>query len=192
MFLIIGLGNPGKKYEKTRHSIGHKVANTANSKWQIAYGFSSWKKSLKFEAEISEGKIGSEKIILAKPLTYMNQSGRAVQKIASYYKINSENTFIIQDDIDLKIGRLRLSKESGSGGHRGVQSIIDALGTKNFIRFRIGIEPESGHPDNAEKFVLEKFSKEESTAIKKIIKKTIEAVESLITEGLERTMSAYH
>ena len=145
MFLIVGLGNPGKKYEKTRHNVGFMVIDELE------------KKELPKKAK------------LLKPETFMNNSGIAVNNLMSFYKIKPENLWVIQDDIDLLIGKIRISKNRGSGGHRGIESIIKETGTKDFYRIRIGICPLKGKPEYLEKFVLQSFSKEEEVILNKAI-----------------------
>ncbi|RLC34918.1 MAG: hypothetical protein DRZ76_01540 [Candidatus Nealsonbacteria bacterium] len=152
--LIVGLGNPGKKYIGTRHNVGFRVVD-----------------------ELAKEK--REGFILAKPRTFMNQSGKAVKQLIENCcmrtagKLKIENLIVVHDDIDLPIGGFRIQKGRGAAGHKGVQSIIDALGTKDFWRIRIGICPKTGKPKNVEKFVLQKFTKEEEKIIKKTIKKAI-------------------
>ena len=164
MKLIVGLGNPGEKFEKTRHNVGFlTVDKIANS---IQYSVFSIQQ--KFNAEISNGIIDNEKIILAKPQTFMNNSGQAVKAIVDYYKIDPENIIVIHDDLDIPLGKYKFSKNKNSGGHKGVQSIIDHLGTKDFSRIRIGIMIEN-KKTATEKFVLEKFSKEEMGVVNEMI-----------------------
>jgi PTH1 family peptidyl-tRNA hydrolase len=189
MALIVGLGNPGKKFEKTRHNLGFLVVESLKSKIK---SFSNWKKSKKFLSEISEGKINNEKVILAKPQTFMNNSGKAVKPLIENCKLKIENLIVVHDDLDLPLGKIKISLGRGSGGHKGVQSIIEELGTKNFVRLRIGIQPKNGKPERPEKFVLQRFKKEEEKIIKKVIKKTIEVVELLLKEGLEKAMTEFN
>lgn len=163
--LIAGLGNPGKKYEKTRHNVGFWAINQIADNFQ----FSVFNFQLTFRAQIAEGTINRQKVLLAKPQTFMNNSGEAVKKIADYYKIKPEDIWIVHDDIDLPLGEFKISRGQGSAGHKGVQSIIDELGTKDFNRIRVGICPASGKPANVEDFVLQKFTKEEET-VKNILK----------------------
>lgn len=168
MFLIIGLGNPGKKYEKTRHNIGSRIIN---------------------ELKV----LNLKNVILAQPSTFMNLSGKAVKDLYKKNKIKKEKfVLIIHDDIDLPLGKIKIVKNRGAGGHKGVESIIRELGTKDFIRFRIGICPKNGKPKNPEKFVLQKFDKEEEKIIKEVIKRTAEAIEFFLSEGLEKTMSKFN
>lgn len=146
MILIVGLGNPGRRYKKTRHNVGFMAI------------------------DIFKKKLSGKDTMLFKPQNYMNNSGKAVAKQISNFQIPISNLYVIHDDIDLPLGTVRISKNISSAGHKGVQSIIDELGTKDFTRVRIGIQPKTGKPQNTEKFVLEKFSKEEEKIIKKVIK----------------------
>ena len=176
MKLIIGLGNPGEEYKKTRHNAGFLAVNKIADNFQ--FPVSSFQS--KFNAEISQGIIDDEKIILAKPQTFMNNSGQTVKAIVDYYKIKPENIIVIQDDLDILLGEYKISKNKNSGGHKGVQSIIDYLGTKDFIRIRIGIMTENKKTPT-EKFVLEGFSEEEMKVvegvIEEVVKKEIEKLE---------------
>lgn len=168
MFLIFGLGNPGKKYQFTRHNIGTRVIDNLET-------------------------LNLENIVLVKPTTFMNESGKAVKTLYTRYKIqDTRYILVIHDDIDLPLGEIRIVKNRGAGGHKGIESIIKELKTKNFIRFRIGICPKTGKPKNPEKFVLQKFNKEEEGIVKGIIKKTVEAIEFFLREGLEKTMNKYN
>lgn len=176
MKLLIGLGNPGKKYEKTRHNAGFITVNKIASALQTT----PYKLRSIFNAEVSEGMVDNEKIILAKPQTFMNESGKAVKAIADYYKIDIKDIIIIHDDLDISLGEYRIAKGRSSAGHKGVQSIIDALGTKDFTRIRVGTLPQSGKPENTEKFVLEDFGKEEEKIINKVIEKVCGEIEIMI------------
>jgi PTH1 family peptidyl-tRNA hydrolase len=173
MKLIIGLGNPGDKYEKTRHNLGFQVIDELKKNLE----FRTWNLTKKFNALISEGTFNHQKIILAKPQTFMNNSGQAVRALTDYYKISPEDILIIHDDIDLPLEEIRIQKGRGSAGHKGVQSIIDQLGTKDFIRMRIGIRPnEAPKKINAEQFVLQKFTAEEEKIIQPTIKKAAQMI----------------
>lgn len=150
MYLIVGLGNPGKKYEKTRHNIGFRVIDKLESLDQAQ----------------------DENVCLLKPDNYMNNSGKVIQEYLSYYKIPTSNLIVIHDDIDLIFGDIRISKDSSSAGHKGVQSIIDELKTQDFTRIRIGINQQN-RKQETEKFVLENFTADEEEKLPKIIKKAI-------------------
>ena len=166
MRLIVGLGNPGEEYKKTRHNAGFLAVN------EIANNFHFPTSNSKFNAEISQATLNNEKIFLVKPQTFMNNSGEAIRAIADYYKINTEDIIIIHDDLDIPLGEYKISKNKNSGGHKGVQSIIDYLRTKDFTRIRIGIMTENKKIPT-EKFVLEEFNKDELEKINKIIKEIV-------------------
>lgn len=165
--LIFGLGNPGKKYENTRHNVGSKAIDELES-------------------------LNLTNVVLIKPQTFMNESGKAVKSLIRQYKIKPDNLIVIHDDIDLPLGKIRIVENRGSAGHKGVESIIQTLKTKNFTRLRIGILPKSGKPRNPEDFVLQKFKKEEEKIIKEMIEKTVEAVEMIFEEGLEKAMNRFN
>jgi len=188
MILIVGLGNPGKEYAKTRHNIGR----LAIDKIKEINNFPDFKLLKKFNSLISKNIFKNKKTILAKPQTFMNESGKALKSLTAFLKIKPENCLIIHDDIDLPLGKIKIIKNRSSAGHKGVQSIINELKTKNFIRIRIGIKPKAEKPKNVEKFVLQKFNKKEEKIIKEIIKKTCEAIEIIIEQGQEKAMNKYN
>ena len=175
MNLIIGLGNPGEEYKKTRHNAGFLTLDglVLSNKYQVL------STQLKFNAEISQSIIDDEKIILAKPQTFMNNSGQSVKAIVDYYKIKLEDIIVIHDDLDISLGEYKISKNKNSGGHKGVQSIIDYLGTKDFMRIRIGIMIENKKTPT-EKFVLERFSGEELDVIEDVIDEICKEIQILI------------
>jgi PTH1 family peptidyl-tRNA hydrolase len=202
MKVIVGLGNPGKKFERTRHNLGFMVIESLKSEFKH---FSDWKKSKKLLSKISEGKIDSERVILVKPQTFMNDSGKAVKSLIRNFLLNKTMTelskclFVIHDDIDIPLGKIKISVDRGSAGHKGVQSIIDEIGTKNFVRFRIGIKPNSKFKmQNAklkfkiQNFVLEKFNKEEEKILKEVFEMACRAIEMAIKEGVEKAMSEFN
>ncbi len=170
MKLIVSLGNPGIKYEKTRHNLGWRVIEELASRIKLNH----WKIDLQFHASIAQGHFNKEKIILAKPQTFMNNSGLAVKLLIKYYKIPFEEILVIHDDIDLPLGEMRIQKSRGAAGHKGVQSIIDQLNTKDFIRMRVGIFSEACL--NTEKFVLDKFTLEEEKVVQEIIKRAVQMI----------------
>lgn len=188
MVLIVGLGNPGRKYQETRHNIGFQVVD----EFLKENNFPRFKFAKKFNAEISEGIFNNKKILLAKPQTFMNLSGQAVKTLISFYKITRPVLVAVHDDMDIPFGKIRISKGRGAAGHKGVESIIKAINSKNFIRFRIGIQPKTGKPKNPEKFVLQKFNKGEEKIVKEVIKKTTEAIEMALKDGLEKAMSKFN
>jgi PTH1 family peptidyl-tRNA hydrolase len=194
MKVILGLGNPGKKFERTRHNVGFRAIEEFKEKNH----FLDFKLSKRFLAEISEGFLNEEKIILAKPQTFMNASGQAVKKLASSFKLQVKNLWVIHDDIDLMLGKIRISAGRSSAGHKGVQSIINEIKTKDFVRFRIGIKPENNEQktenrkQKIEKFVLQKFTKDEEKILKEVIEKTAKVIEMAVKEGTEKAMSEYN
>lgn len=192
MILIAGLGNPGEKYIETRHNLGFNVLDIFSNDSNKINNFSGWKNSKKLLAEINKLEIGAEKIVLAKPQTFMNNSGQAIYKIALNYKIKTEDIWIIHDDIDLPISTIKIVKNRGSAGHRGIESIIKQINSKNFIRFRVGIKPTFGKPKDPDKFVLRKFNQTEKEIIEEVISKTITAVEVAIKKGIDKAMSEFN
>lgn len=188
MIIIIGLGNPGEKYENTRHNAGFLFLDKLAEK----NNFDEFRYSRKFNSDISEGLINDQKIVLVKPQTFMNESGRAVEAIKDYYKVDSPSGIIvIHDEIDVPLGKIKIVKDRGSAGHKGVKSIIEKLGN-DFIRFRIGIGAEDAKTKDTEKFVIEEFSKKEQAALKHSFKKALQALEDLLVDGIEKTMSKYN
>jgi len=186
MLLIVGLGNPDKKYKDTRHNVGFMVLDALAS--NLGAEFS---KSEKFNSEIVEtvltfeGRTGRTRLLLAKPLTYMNRSGDAVSKIINFYKLRSQDqVWVVHDDLDIEIGTLRIRLKGSSAGQKGVQSIIDQLGTDEFARFRVGIGPIDNRMINAENFVLEKFDKKEKQIIDEEIKSLVENIKLAIDKGI--------
>ena len=178
MYLIIGLGNPGKQYEKTRHNFGFRVLDllTNEEEWQD-----------KYDSQF----IKLDDVILAKPQTFMNKSGEAVKDIMKFYP--AAELVVIHDDLDLPLGAIRIQKDSSSAGHNGVQSIIDELNSQNFIRLRLGIDnPQTRGPVPPEDFVLQKFTEDEERITKEVLEKAKDAIEILQTEGLESVQSKYN
>lgn len=175
MLLIIGLGNPGKQYELTRHNTGWRALDVLAEK-------TPWKESKKFQAQTAEIMIANKKVILAKPQTFMNKSGVAVKKIASFYKIPLANILIIYDDIDLLVGTTRLRPEGSDGGHQGMASIITTLKTNEISRLKIGIAEKVAGKQSipSEDYVLHPFSKSAEIKIKKALAQTPELVSNWI------------
>lgn len=176
MKLIIGLGNPGIQYEKTRHNLGWRVIGLLAREM----GASDWKMEMRFNAFVAKTFLNDEKIIFARPQTFMNNSGIAVKSIANYYKISSEKILIIHDEIDLPLGEIKIQKGKGAAGHNGVQSVIDYLKTKNFIRVRIGIKSIEEKILETEKFVLQNFNSNEEKIIKKEIKRAVQIIRTAL------------
>lgn len=192
MILIVGLGNPGEKYENTRHNVGF-IAVEATADKLSPDGFSFFKK---FQSQII---LTEKKIILAKPQTFMNLSGKAVAGLANYYKIRPEDILVIHDDIDLELGRLKIQSGGASAGHHGLESIIEYLKSEEFIRFRIGIgrrEMDQGDSDNDKNstidYVLKKFSSKEQEIVNDVIGKITKAIEFFLQNGLGKTMNKFN
>jgi peptidyl-tRNA hydrolase, PTH1 family len=174
MKLIVGLGNPGVQYNNNRHNCGFQVLDQAQASWKLP----DFKLEKKFKAEI----IKEKNIILAKPQTFMNNSGQAVKTIKSFYKIKVENIIVIHDDIDLPIGKIRIAQGSSSGGNRGIDSIIKELAAKDFIRVRIGVANSLREKIPADKFVLQNFNPADKKILKNLMPQILEALNLLITD----------
>ena len=187
MFIIVGLGNPSKKFQKTRHNIGFRIID----KFKKENKFSELKLSKKFISLISFGFLNNEKIILLKPQTFMNESGKTVKALTKYYKLKTKNLIVIHDDLDLPLGKIKIIKNKSSAGHKGVESIIRELKTKNFIRIRVGIR-QNQKPIQTKDFVLEKFRKEEEEILKKVIETSCQAVKIIILKGIESAMNKFN
>ena len=181
MKLIIGLGNPGKKYQNTRHNVGFLALDYVFKNWLTKQNFSPWKESKKFQAVISEGILNCEKIILAQPQTFMNNSGLSVQVLSSYNKLDANNIIVIHDDLDIEFGKYKIQTNHSSAGHNGVKSIIEHLGTQNFTRVRIGIgRTDKQKQGETVKFVLNKFSLLEKFKLKEVEKNILEELKKIL------------
>ena len=183
MKLIVGLGNPGKKYEHTRHNMGFDVLDLFSDLASIDIDKES------FKGLLGRGKVFNEDVILLKPQTYMNLSGESVQEVVRYFKIDLEDIIVIYDDMDILPGKIRLRPNGSSGGHKGIQSIIDNLGTDNIKRIRVGI----GKPTyDTIDYVLSKPSKEEKEEIEEAIKEAAEALKIALKENFDIAMSRFN
>jgi len=180
MRLIVGLGNPGKRYTKTRHNIGFVIVD-ALQEYYADKGGSAWKLEKKFNAEVAQYVNGSHKVILCKPMTYMNASGEAVQLLASYYKIKAEHIIVVHDEKDIPFGEIKIQQDRGAAGHNGIKSIIAQLGTQAFFRVRVGVGTPSKKALDAATFVLGKFTLFERVKLKELVIKVVEEVEELVT-----------
>ena len=184
-WLIVGLGNPGREFEKTRHNLGFMLVDL------IAERSRSQVKREECRSLVGRAQIDNQKVELVKPQTYMNQSGEAVNCLINKEDRSVEKLVVISDDLALPFGTIRVRPRGTHGGHKGLRSIIDCLGTQDFIRVRIGIMPE--HPvADTKNFVLENFSKTELAAVEKILDVSANAVTSIITEGAERAMARFN
>lgn len=196
MKMIVGLGNPGVDYEDTRHNIGFMVIDKLAR--EIGRDGLAWKQDDKRMAYVA--KIGD--VLLVKPVTFMNNSGEAVKKLMDFYKIDSSDIWVIHDDLDLPIGKIRIRERGGTAGHNGVESIMNHVGTDKFLRFRLGIgrgkedikkgtDQNMGHR-NVVTFVLSRFTQSEAGALKKLIKYAVEAVRIALVEGIDKTMNRFN
>lgn len=186
MILIVALGNPGKEYEGTRHNIGFMAIDRFAKK----NDFPEFTNSKKNNSLMTEGFFCDKKVILAKPQTFMNKSGLAVKKIMKNTNCTEKDLWIIHDDADILIGKMKISENRGPAGHKGVQSVIENLGTQDFIRFRIGIGRQRQGRRKLENFVVTRFGKEEKEEKEKILKKFVQIIENSLKEGIEKSRSS--
>lgn len=185
MYIIAGLGNPEAKYDKTRHNIGFRLVDELASRNGITFS------DRKHNGLIGKGIIGGEKVILVKPLTYMNLSGECVGAVADYYKTEPENVIILFDDISLDVGKIRIRKKGSAGGHNGIKSIIAHLGSENFPRLKFGVGDKPKGMDLAD-YVLGRFSGQDEITVSQGLDKACEAVECMISQGLDAAMNKYN
>jgi PTH1 family peptidyl-tRNA hydrolase len=199
MFVIVGLGNPGEEYENTRHNMGRVVLENMKKAFSKDADFSDWETDKKLRALTCEGKVGKQKIIMVEPDNYMNNSGGSVKSLITSKK-KAEELIVIHDDLDLPMGKYKITFNRGSGGHKGVDSIMKNIKTEGFVRYRIGISPvtPSGKmkkPSGEEavtRMIMGKFKDAEMAEIKKMSKRLAEATEMMIKEGREKAMSLYN
>ncbi|BAU09661.1 peptidyl-tRNA hydrolase [Leptolyngbya sp. NIES-3755] len=185
--LIVGLGNPGSKYENTRHNVGFLAVDRLAKVWQI-----SLSETKKFQGFFGEGTSPAGKIRLLKPTTYMNLSGQSIRSVIDWYKLPPESVMVIYDDMDLPVGRLRIRLSGSAGGQNGMKSAIAHLGTQNFPRLRIGIGSAKANEKDAVSHVLGTFAPDEKSAIDEVLDLTVNAVELSLKQGVEKSMSLYN
>ena len=182
---FVGLGNPGKQYESTRHNVGFMALDRFAEKAGIAF------RADKCRALVGHGVVAGQKVALVKPQTYMNLSGEAVRAFMDYYKADPADLILLYDDLDLPFGRLRLRHQGSAGGHNGVKSVIQHLGTERFDRIRIGISRPPEGVDPAD-YVLSPFSQEESRHLDALLELVVSAMEHALTHPFERTMQEFN
>ncbi len=182
MKLVVGLGNPGKKYSGTRHNVGFDVLN------EFAVRNAAETPRKRFEAEVSEIVLGGERVILAAPQTFMNLSGRSVRAIVDFFKLTAADVLVVCDDLNLDCGQLRLRESGSAGGQKGLQNIIDQLGTQEVARLRVGIGRPPPSVDSSN-YVLSRFSGAEGDRMAEVVPKAAEAVESWVLRGAGATMN---
>lgn len=191
MKLIIGLGNPGRQYANTRHNVGFMCADFLQKKLELP----EFKLQKKFFAEISEGIFNNEKIIIAKPQTYMNVSGKSVKALLDFYHCEQDDLWVIFDDVDLPLGKIRVKPDGSAGSHNGMKSIVEALGFQNFPRIRIGIESRGQSSPSAQEissFVLNKFNKQEMSTAQKATEEASNALILALKNGISETQQRYN
>ena len=184
MYVICGLGNPGKKYANTRHNMGFITIDQLAEKHDIKVD------KVKFKALVGEGRIAGQKVLLVKPQTYMNLSGESVQEVMHFYKLDPEELIVIYDDLDLEAGALRLRKFGSAGTHNGMRSVVQHLNSDRFPRIRLGIGA-NGKRDIID-HVIGGFTKEEVPVLEEAVTKAVAAVECMLAEGIDRAMSQYN
>lgn len=185
MILVVGLGNPGNQYENTRHNVGFLTVDILAKKLNISV------KKLKFKSLYGETRLNTEKLILIKPQTFMNNSGASVREWVNFYKVPPENLIVIQDDIDIPFATLRLRQKGSAGTHNGMKSIIYQIQKDNFPRVKIGVGQKNGQMDLAD-FVLSGFVKEEQKTIEEAILLAADAVLDIVKNGIEHAMNRYN
>ena len=185
-WLLVCLGNPGDQYENTRHNVGFMVADELGERHNVPI------QRLKFRALTNTITVGDEKVLLMKPVTYMNLSGEAVHEAAAFYKIPPEHVLVISDEVSLAPGKIRVRRSGSAGGHNGLKNIIAHLGTDQFPRIRLGVG-QKPHPDyDMADWVLGKFQGEDKKAVEAAVKKAADAAECLIREGVDKAMNQYN
>jgi PTH1 family peptidyl-tRNA hydrolase len=185
MWLIIGLGNPGKEYQRTRHNIGFRVVDRLARERGIQF------RKRRSGAQVAEGRVRRERIVLAKPLTYMNKSGVAVKKLVKASGIPLERLVVVHDDLDLACGRMKIKEKGGHGGHKGVQSIMEELGSAEFLRVKVGIGKPPSQKEGAD-YVLSPFAADERALVKASVEQAAEAIEAIIVSGTDKAMNTYN
>ena len=186
MKLIVGLGNPGAEYRDTRHNVGFNVVDELVNRWRVS---DSWRE--KFDALQIKTMRGEDSVIISKPLTFMNRSGQAVAAIAGFYKIEPADVFVIVDEVALPLGRLRARPEGGAGGHNGLKSIIEHLGTNAFPRMRIGVGRGDNRRDLAD-HVLGRFDASERDTVSAAVLRAADASEMFLSDGIGRVMNTFN
>jgi PTH1 family peptidyl-tRNA hydrolase len=184
-YLIVGLGNPGPKYHNNRHNVGFMVADALGDRANIPI------RRFEFRALIGKGDYAGARLILAKPQTYMNNSGQAVSALVNFYKIPTEKILVIHDDLDLPFGTLRMRPQGGAGGQRGLGSIIAKLNTQNFARLRVGISRPPGRMDPSD-YVLHDFDPPEKEMLPEVLETAVEAIKMFIIEDIEKAMNKFN
>jgi PTH1 family peptidyl-tRNA hydrolase len=182
--IVVGLGNPGREYSATRHNVGFLAVDELAGRW----GVTSWKE--RFAAVVAEHR-GAETVLLVKPQTYMNLSGQSVAAFVRFYKLAVDDLVVVYDDVDLPAGKLRLRPGGGAGGHRGIESLFDHLGSDAFARVRIGVGRPPEHMETAD-YVLGRFAPAEQPLMAEAVKRAADAVEAVLKDGLAKAANEYN
>jgi len=185
MKLIVGLGNPGKRYADTRHNVGWEVAEELAS----AIGAASWRE--KFDAAVAEAPCGAEKVAILRPLTFMNHSGLAVRQAMDFWKLGLADLLVVLDDMALEVGRIRLRAEGSAGGHNGLESVIAHVGSEQFARLRLGIGPAPPVDEHVD-FVLSPFARSERPAVEEAIRRAADAARCWVADGPDAAMNRFN
>ncbi len=185
-FIIAGLGNPGLQYEKTRHNVGFMAVDLLAQSEKFSFNKN------KYDALLGEWKLGDKRILVIKPQTYMNCSGKAVSRIVSFYKIPTDKVIVLHDDISLDVGKIRMRRKGSDGGQRGMRDIIELLGTDNIMRIKIGVGAKP-HPDyDLKDWVLGKFPESQKDDLKTALDKSVLALREIILKGIDSAMNKYN
>ena len=185
MWMIVGLGNPGKEYARTRHNVGFDVIDVLSETLHIPVN------RLTMHGQVGEGFVGGEKVMLVKPQTYMNLSGQCVSEMVSFYKVPMERLLVIYDDIDLDPGQLRIRKQGSAGGHNGIKDLIQKLGTQKFVRIRVGVGAKPKDWDLAD-YVLGRFAAEDRKLVDEAQERACKAVEMILSDGPDAAMNEFN
>ena len=196
MKLIVGLGNPGPEYRDTRHNVGFMVADALVDRWRVADQWREKFEALQIKTTVGDRRdsqlvAGGDQIVIVKPLTFMNLSGQAVNALAGFYKIEPADVFIVTDDVALPLGKLRARRDGGAGGHNGLKSVIQHLGTQAFPRMRVGVGRGANGRDLSD-HVLGRFDAAERDTVSAAVLRAADATEMFISEGIERVMNAFN
>jgi len=186
LHLIVGLGNPGAEYARTRHNAGFRLADRLVERWHA-----SWTAARKFNARLARVKRGEQRVLLCQPQTFMNASGEAVRAVADYYSVPPERLLVVVDDADLPLGEIRLRPRGSSGGHHGLESLEQHLGTRDFPRLRIGIGRQAGAREITD-YVLSRFSSTEAALADKVLVVACDQVDCWLDAGIQKAMSQFN
>lgn len=184
MYIIAGLGNPGRRYENTRHNIGFIALDLLAERNDIKIN------KIKHKALVGEGRISGQKVLLVKPQTYMNLSGQSLQEVMAYYKEEIENLIVIYDDIDIPMGTVRIRKKGSAGTHNGMRSVVQCLNSDQFPRIRIGLG--DGRKGELKDFVIGGFSKAEKEPLEEAVTRAVRAAECIVEKGIDKAMNEYN